>query len=42
MANIVTVKDVHHLDYTTLPGDELGYLQAIALHMELMSNPRES
>lgn len=34
-------KDVHHLNYITLPGDELGYLEAITPHMELMSEPRE-
>lgn len=38
---MVRVKDVHHLNYTTLQGDELGYLEATALHMELMSDPRE-
>lgn len=35
------VKDLHHLNYTRVPGDKLGSLEAIALHMELMSDLRE-
>lgn len=38
---IIRLKDVQHWTYTTLPSHELGYLEAIALHMETMSRPRE-